>query len=746
MRWLHLSDLHFGRTTAHRVSEEETWKSLIDHVRGRTREGLGPDYIFITGDVSWDGEPKSFQVTEARIEALCREAGFDFPQGWGRVFAVPGNHDVWHPREPTEAITFHPAKGAHLHARFNTTAADAERLRDARKAAGEALDSRHQVLPEGLQHFADFLNAVESKGKHFREVPPESLSFYSILTDSFGSIAVVGFCTAWACYDSRFDDQEDTIPCGARLVRLAVEEAKKHGPKLIVLLGHHPSKYLYDFNSVLEACHPVPTLYLRGHRHVPGALLQHGVVQHLEVGSGALHLDIYKETERPHGIMWGRFDGETITIEPMAQSREFPSYWSLDTSAWPNRNFQNYCLVAEVKRDGFYLPQVVAPMATQPEFVGIGLASLGTLGTLDREFKAEDDFKTDFIRLWEPELGTFATIMCRALAHWGRSGKVGLLTSMGDDAKGITLRQVLKERDIQLLFCRRTSKTGRQFSLTPRNTDTRYNIDDQVRRPETLTELEEAALAGIVSTIAAARCVAFDKYELAIVERIFNDSVWRQHEEKPIVLFESGSRPLSRTRAGRKTQQEPELRLLSYIDIFTTTWEWTRDLTGFTSQPHPESWRREEVDRHWNSYREYLEDRVAPIILPAGGLRPRFAVISLSRVGSCLVHRNENGSGFAAEFIPVLKVAEEISSRQGAGDMLRAALVEQLLSLGGSTVRAEDPFLGIGKEGLRDAIGIAQYAVYLWLRRYPGANYFSGLEADFEEIVRRWRAERTKKE
>lgn len=55
--------------------------------------------------------------------------------------------------------------------------------------------------------------------------------------------------------------------------------------------------------------------------------------------------------------------------------------------------------------------------AEAPEFIGVGLAALSTICSIDGPFSDANDFKADAIRWWDPELGTFATIVCAILAR-----------------------------------------------------------------------------------------------------------------------------------------------------------------------------------------------------------------------------------------------------------------------------------------------------------------------------------------
>src|SRR5438105_1013370 len=89
MRILHISDLHFGRTTdgsAHMFhaggipTPEILAKLLV--------KGNAPDVIVVSGDVAWSGVDEDYGYAEAFIRAL-RTPWPTIP-----IAIAPGNHDV----------------------------------------------------------------------------------------------------------------------------------------------------------------------------------------------------------------------------------------------------------------------------------------------------------------------------------------------------------------------------------------------------------------------------------------------------------------------------------------------------------------------------------------------------------------------------------------------------------------------------------------------------------------------------
>lgn len=348
MRWLHISDLHFGKRGL-TTSEEDTWKSLLVHVRRRTQEGLGPDYIFVTGDITWDGSLPLFTYGENAIGQLLDASGFQGTEGWRRVFVAPGNHDVCHTKKNADG---EPAESA-IPGLF---AAEEKELSQVRQSASKTLRVEQRINCEPLENFRSFANALKSKGdSHFNEVPDNSLTFYGWGDGGGFSFGIISINTEWASYSSRAEDggRHPCLPCGSELVKRAIEEVapKLNKKRLVIILGHHPIEYLYDFPEIkmLADEKGLALLYLSGHLHrTRSEKREDASGASFEIGAGAVHLDIYQPEKYPHRILWGKFDEDEIDIEPLYQHPMHRNYWVLDTSAFPSRDYEGYHLKLDV--------------------------------------------------------------------------------------------------------------------------------------------------------------------------------------------------------------------------------------------------------------------------------------------------------------------------------------------------------------------------------------------------------------
>jgi sugar/nucleoside kinase (ribokinase family) len=385
----------------------------------------------------------------------------------------------------------------------------------------------------------------------------------------------------------------------------------------------------------------------------------------------------------PHRILWGFFDGATIDVEPRV--RQFnpedksESVWTLDTAAYPRSEAMDYRLRVAVPS--------LTPASERParrrmgrlDLVGIGLSAVSSIARLKQDPASTPDCKADLEALWEPEFGTFAPFLCHVLGAWKRS--TGLITSMGDDSVGRQLRRLLAARSIELLFCAATANTGRQFAFTPPRSDRRYNLDLQIQR-EPLTEQETKVLAAALPRICQARVIAYDKYELRFVRRLFNSESWKATtavNQRPFVLYETGSRPAP--------EDDLDDIFVENIDLFTTTEEWKQARVARRGLRSLEKLRNLCVLTTCGSRGAQLEipDESEPLLLPL----PEGLV-------------------------------EDAADRRGAGDILRAGIIEQLLERGN---RAE--MIKVLRTHGPEIVDSGQRTAKRWLTRFtaPGKDY-----------------------
>ncbi|MBM4321525.1 MAG: hypothetical protein FJ125_16670, partial [Deltaproteobacteria bacterium] len=96
IRWLHLSDLHFG------CPGREAWWQAHDVFRRSIVElsaelGGPPHLVLITGDLTYSGQRKEFDQLDQFCSALSGWISQGSAAGRPLLVAVPGNHDVTRP-------------------------------------------------------------------------------------------------------------------------------------------------------------------------------------------------------------------------------------------------------------------------------------------------------------------------------------------------------------------------------------------------------------------------------------------------------------------------------------------------------------------------------------------------------------------------------------------------------------------------------------------------------------------------
>ena len=374
----------------------------------------------------------------------------------------------------------------------------------------------------------------------------------------------------------------------------------------------------------------------------------------------------------------------------------------------------------------------ISPSGNGTDFVAIGLSALATIAAIREPFRPEKNFKSDAVLFWEPELATFATVCCSVLA---RSGwRTALMTSLGDDSNGFIIRELLEKRRIQILFARRTDRTARQVSIFALGSQIRYNLDLQISR-ENLSDSEKKRFTESIEDLIHAKWIAIDKYELDIAREMFNSAQWQTSKAKPLVLFETGSRPLADTLApSDNSGRIVELDLIREIDLFTTTSDWiiaTASRLGLLSCGKA----LEQEDKEENFKRAARS--LFPLILPEKSERPFAAIINLGPQGCYVILRQTEGENHYRVIHRPVKKAGDFMARLGAGDVFRASLIRAL----------SPPFVtrihgGVNPQDLLAAIDLAQYCARRWLERKPSLdNYFGSFPFDFALLRDNWRAE-----
>ncbi len=302
LRWIHLSDIHFGAGDAsHAFARQAITRAIReDMARCAARYGA-PHRVFVTGDVAQRAHPSEYTIAATWLRELCQAVGA--PPSSVRL--VPGNHDV------DRGIA-----GARL----------VQRAHEAIRARPEELDgelsdsSLRDVLAEKLSTYRRFLSGA------FPDHPPpcptgiDWAEEMPVAPGLEARIKVVGLSTVWV--SDAFDGRDRQATSAKGLVRnLIVGRAQlEHtigstsSNDLLLVLSHHPPEWLDPVSEswLASALAPHAHVHLFGHIHDakasavkrfgrPGAAVQYV--------AGATHGD----PQETYGYAWGGLrwnDGE----------------------------------------------------------------------------------------------------------------------------------------------------------------------------------------------------------------------------------------------------------------------------------------------------------------------------------------------------------------------------------------------------------------------------------------------------
>ena len=240
--WLQISDLHLRGSRAYDANV--VLKALLRDVGERIKEDeLRPDFVAVTGDLAFSGKPAEYELVRRFLDELLRVTGLDK----GRLFLVPGNHDV-----DRSLIT----RGAQ---------AIGDGLTD-RDSANDVLatPADRQLMMARFQGYRDFVNDYLAGHLLFSD----ERYFYVRSLDLAGQrVAIMGLNSAWL--SASVEDRAKGLLIGERQARAALDLADEAGAATRIALMHHPLDWLREFDRddsaaiLADGCHFI----LHGHLH-----------------------------------------------------------------------------------------------------------------------------------------------------------------------------------------------------------------------------------------------------------------------------------------------------------------------------------------------------------------------------------------------------------------------------------------------------------------------------------------------
>ncbi|MDC7815661.1 metallophosphoesterase family protein [Pseudomonas sp. BLCC-B112] len=333
LKWLHLSDFHFGKKPDSTYQQPLVTRKLIEHVINRSAKEGPPDLVFITGDIANSGQPSEYILfNEHVIYPLLAHFGYDFIE---KIFLVPGNHDV------QRGVERNFGRDEHLSLDNGNFEPTAPSLKD---RAGIIERLRGFITSP----FANELSAFEQEeGVYSKE-----------LNVGDKKVGILGINTSWLCRDEQ--DKGKLTP-GVPIVRDALEQ--NANCDLMFVLGHHP----LDWYSPSHA-EPIKTLfarhnviYLYGHMHkVWGKPEYANGSAFMTIQAGA-SFQAGEASQWKNSILWGRADlaNKSLALQPFTWDFDEQT-WKLNSNGFP----EEHRIDSEWH---FHFPQPFVPVMQSPK-------------------------------------------------------------------------------------------------------------------------------------------------------------------------------------------------------------------------------------------------------------------------------------------------------------------------------------------------------------------------------------------
>lgn len=294
LTWLHLSDLHFREND---FNSNIVLKGLLqDVVYLSNQNNLKPDFIVVTGDITFSNKPAEYKQAGIFFDRLLKEVRLSKK----RLFVVPGNHDV--DRNATISETL------------------ATNNRDKVNQILATKDIRHLVF-QRLHNYADFINTYFGTKLKFDD---DNYFYVKQLTICGKKLAITGLNSVWSCVS----DKRERILIGELQVRQALEQVKR--ADICIALVHHPFSCLKDFDQndsygLLSDCYD---FILHGHLH------EAKVQQIKPSGTGAIIIGAgtsYGGREYPNTYNFVQLNTEPGKVILRRYSDASPGFWAKDT-------------------------------------------------------------------------------------------------------------------------------------------------------------------------------------------------------------------------------------------------------------------------------------------------------------------------------------------------------------------------------------------------------------------------------
>ncbi len=238
--WLHISDLHFN--TKNTYDEKIVLGELLKDITNCIQENdLQPDFIVVTGDISFSSKPEEYSLATNFFDDLLKTA--NIPKNC--LYIIPGNHDI--DRNVLTPLSL----------------AASEALTDQSKT-NESLGNERErsFILERFHNYRDFINNYfGDKGIHF----DDDNYFYIENIELAGlKIGVLGLNSSWL---SSSNADYGKLQLGEKQIRKALDESKDVDFRMALI--HHPFEWFREFErghvdaQLMDNC----DFILHGHMH-----------------------------------------------------------------------------------------------------------------------------------------------------------------------------------------------------------------------------------------------------------------------------------------------------------------------------------------------------------------------------------------------------------------------------------------------------------------------------------------------
>ncbi len=335
IRWLHLSDLHYG------CPGKELWEQVEPEFRHdveRMLEQLGaPDLLLFTGDLAYSGRAGEYaevdHLLDELLELLTRSGACE-----PLILPVPGNHDVARPQG-------RDARACHVLRTFGGSPDDPL----VAEISDELWKERDTSFIEPL--FTDYRTWFEQRirpqlGEHADSIHHSHFPCdYTVEVEPEGAfrLAVVSLNSTWIQYDGGDFDGHLLVPLQQLRAALAPPEERKpyevfERCEQSLLLMHQPPQWLSERGRRIFDGEIYPggrfTLCLYGHMHEPDSRFRAeagGKPRAFFQSPSLFGLEKWGTAgeTRTFGVTWGQMgaDGE-VRIWPRERKRRGDGSWS----------------------------------------------------------------------------------------------------------------------------------------------------------------------------------------------------------------------------------------------------------------------------------------------------------------------------------------------------------------------------------------------------------------------------------